>query len=104
MTVIAMRRSISKGSLWLLLLTACVMMTVLYSKNWHVFQCGVNISHNYISKYRYIALIADDRATVSLVNAVLNVLQHIPSAWKVQIMTPEEHWLFYRRSGLVSLS
>ncbi|CAF1594814.1 unnamed protein product, partial [Adineta steineri] len=54
-------------------------------------------------KYPYIALIVDDRATQLLVNAVINVLQHIPIDWKVQIMTPYQHWLFYNKSSLSSL-
>ena len=52
--------------------------------------------------YPYIAVIVDDRATIQLVTAVLNVLQHIPSDWKVQIFTLDEHWPFYQRSSLAS--
>ncbi|CAF4136071.1 unnamed protein product, partial [Adineta steineri] len=37
-----------------------------------------NISHNYTSKYPFIALIIDDRVTQLVVNAVINVLEHIP--------------------------
>ncbi|CAF4086557.1 unnamed protein product [Adineta steineri] len=62
-----------------------------------------DISHNYTSKYPYIALIVDDRATQLLANAAINVLQHIPINWKVQIMTPYQHWLFYNKSSLGSL-
>lgn len=50
--------------------------------------------------YPYIAVIIDDRATVQLVTVVLNVLQHIPSDWKVQIFTLNQHWPFYQRSSL----
>ena len=52
--------------------------------------------------YPYIAVIVDDRATIQLVTAVLNVLQHIPSDWKVQIFTLDEHWPFYQQSPLAS--
>ena len=52
------------------------------------------------SIYPYIALIIDDRATSQLVTAVLNVLQHIPVDWKVQIFTLQQHWPFYQRSSL----
>ena len=102
MTLITKPRSISKRSVCLFLLIGCVTIPVIHYKTWREFQCGGNSSQNYTSKYPYIALIADDRATVSLVNAVLNVLQHIPSDWKVQIMTPDKHWPFYRQSALVS--
>ena len=95
-------RSIFKRSLWLFLLIGCGTMIVIYSKTRHVFPCGGSVRDNYTSQYPYIALIADDRATISLVNAVLNVLQHIPSDWKVQIMTPDKNWPFYRNSALIS--
>jgi hypothetical protein len=61
------------------------------------------MSYNYTSKYPYIALIVDDRATQLLVNAVINVLQHIPADWKVQITTPYQHWAFYNKSSLSPL-
>jgi hypothetical protein len=60
-------------------------------------------SRNYTSKYPYLALIIDDRATPLLVNAVTNVLQHIPTDWKVQIVTLYQHWSFYNASSLGSL-
>jgi len=58
------------------------------------------VPFNYTSKYPYLALIIDDRATPLLVNAVINVLQHIPIDWKVQIITPYQHWSFYNTSSL----
>ncbi|CAF2330533.1 unnamed protein product [Rotaria sp. Silwood2] len=50
--------------------------------------------------YPYIALIVDDRATEKVVHAVINVLQHIPIDWKVQIFTYIQHWSFYKNSSL----
>jgi hypothetical protein len=58
------------------------------------------MSVNYTSKYPYLAVIVDDRATPLLVNAVINILQHIPIDWKVQIITLKEHWSFYNKSSL----
>jgi hypothetical protein len=58
------------------------------------------VPFNYTSKYPYLALIVDDRATPLLVNAVINVLQHIPIDWKVQIITSYQHWSFYNTSSL----
>ena len=53
-----------------------------------------------LQMFPYLAVIVDDRATPLLVNAVLNVLQHIPKDWRVQIVTVVEHWPYYRRSPL----
>lgn len=50
--------------------------------------------------YPYIAVIIDSRATSQLVTAVLNILQHIPADWKVQIFTLDEHWPFYEKTSL----
>ena len=50
--------------------------------------------------YPYIALIIDSRATSQLVSAVLNVLQHIPEDWKVQLFTLEQHGPFYEKTSL----
>ncbi len=44
----------------------------------------------------------DDRASQAVVDAVLNVLQHIPIDWKVQIVTLVQNWSFYNRSSLSS--
>ena len=52
--------------------------------------------------YPYIAMIIDNRKTSQLVTAVLNILEHIPSDWKIQIFTLDEHWPFYQRSSLAS--
>lgn len=50
--------------------------------------------------YPYIGLIIDDRATPRVVTVVLNVLEHIPSDWKIQIFTLQQHWSFYQKSSL----
>lgn len=57
---------------------------------------------NYSSKYRYLAVIVDDRASLLVVNAVMNVLQHLPLDWKVQVITLRENWWFYNQSSLNS--
>jgi hypothetical protein len=62
----------------------------------------VNISQHSTNIYPYIAVIIDDRATPKLVTVVLNVLQHLPSDWKVQIFTHNEHWPYYQQSALGS--
>ena len=62
----------------------------------------MNMSMNYCSKYPYLAVIVDDRASLSVINAVTNVLQHIPKDWKVQMITLKENWLFYNKSSLKS--
>jgi hypothetical protein len=66
----------------------------------NIYRYNFNIALNYTSKYPYLALIVDDRATPLLVNAVNNVLQHIPIDWKIQIITPYQHWSFYNTSSL----
>lgn len=58
---------------------------------------------NYTSKYPYLALIVDNRATPLVINAVHNVLAHIPIDWKVQIVTPYHHWSYYNKSSLGQL-
>ena len=55
---------------------------------------------NYFSKYRYLAVIIDDRASFLVVHAVVNVLRHIPLDWKVQMITLRKNWLFYNQSSL----
>jgi hypothetical protein len=60
----------------------------------------INIPLNHTSKYPYLAVIVDDRASPLVVNAVMNVLQHIPVDWKVQIITSKQHWSFYNNSSL----
>lgn len=51
----------------------------------------------------YIAIIIEIQATSRLVTAVLNVLEHIPIDWKVQIFILDEHRSFYKKSSLRSL-
>lgn len=50
--------------------------------------------------YPYIAMTISYRTTTHIVEAVLNVLEHIPSDWKVQIFTIDKHWSFYHQSSL----
>ncbi|CAF0801839.1 unnamed protein product [Adineta steineri] len=103
MQLILNKSCISKRSLLLVIFCACLLSIIVYTNFINISPYSFNISHNYTSKYPYIALIVDDRATQLLVNAVINVLQHIPIDWKVQIMTPYQHWLFYNKSSLSSL-
>jgi len=69
----------------------------------NVSQIDSNVIKDYTSKYPYIALIVDDRASQEVVHAVTNILQHIPTDWKVQIITPIQNWPFYNASSLSSL-
>ncbi|CAF1083373.1 unnamed protein product [Adineta steineri] len=103
MKLLLNKSRISKRPLLLVVFCACLLIIVLYTNSISISPYIFNISHNYTSKYPYIALIVDDRATQLLVNAVINVLQHIPIDWKVQIITPHQHWLFYKKSSLSSL-
>jgi len=100
MLLILNKPRITRRSLWLLILFTCLLTLIIYSTFINIPKYDFNISFNYTSKYPYIALIADDRASQLLVNAVINVLQHIPIDWKVQIMVPYQHWLFYNTSSL----
>jgi hypothetical protein len=90
---------ISKYSLGLLVLFVCLYATFSYNYS-PVTQSDVNAMQQSTIIYPYIALIVDDRATAKLVTAVLNVLQHIPTDWKVQIFTLNKHWPFYKQSAL----
>lgn len=58
------------------------------------------LSLNVKALYPYIAVILDDRETGALVRAVINVLEHIPNDWNVQIITPYQNWAFYKNSSL----
>ncbi|UJR13504.1 hypothetical protein I4U23_000518 [Adineta vaga] len=85
---------------WLFIVVICILMIIIYVNVIQLSPYRFDISFNYTSKYSYIAVIVDDRATQSLVTVVHNVLQHIPSDWKVQIIIPIQHWLFYNQSSL----
>jgi hypothetical protein len=77
-------------------LSAIISCHYLYNRS----RYGFNVFEHPTTIYPYIALIIDDRATQKLVNAVINVLQHIPIDWKVQIFTHNKHWPFYKQSSL----
>jgi hypothetical protein len=81
----------------------CILIVNFYYNLLNISQIDSNIINNYTSKYPYIALIVDDRASQEVVNAVTNVLQHIPTDWKVQIIAPIQHWSFYNASSLSPL-
>lgn len=81
-----------------LVLLLYIYSILLYSKSFHnLFYLN---SLNTSIDFPYIALIVDDRANISVVNAVLNVFQHIPNDWKVQMMIPTKYWSFYTNSSL----
>lgn len=91
--------------------TICLFFLVLFScgififskTHWKVvYNSNILNSSNITSEYKYIALIIDDRANKSVINAVLNVFQHIPIDWKVQMVIPYKYWCFYMNSSLSS--
>jgi hypothetical protein len=91
----------NKYSLWVLVSFMCLSTIIIFHhKVFNVTQFSFNVSKNSTIRYPYIALVVDDRATQLLVNAVTNVLQHIPIDWKVQIFTQTDHWSFYKASSL----
>jgi hypothetical protein len=90
----------SKRSLYFLIFSVFILIITIYSNFINIPQYRFNSSFNQTNRYPYLALIVDDRATPLLVNAVNNVLQHIPIDWKVQIVTPSQHWSFYKESSL----
>ncbi len=71
-----------------------------YQYLYRIISLDFNLLQNPTRIYPYIAVIIDDRVTSQLVTAVLNVLQHIPTDWKVQIFTHNQHWSFYKQSAL----
>jgi hypothetical protein len=94
------KRCNSKKSLCLLTFFAVILTIIVYSNFIRIFQYSINGSFNQTLRYPYLAVIVDDRATPLLVNAVINVLQHIPIDWKVQIITLHQHISFYEKSSL----
>jgi hypothetical protein len=94
------RIRVSKYCLWLLIPFICLSTIGAYYYLYNVTRFSLNASKHSITIYPYIALIIDDRATQKVVTTVINVLQHIPSDWKVQIFTHNEHWSFYKQSSL----
>ena len=83
--------------LFLFFLTLLLIISKLVHRIHHV-----HLSIKYCNKYPYLAVIVDDRASPLVVNAVINVLQHIPTDWKVQIITLKKNWPFYNQSSLNS--
>jgi hypothetical protein len=73
---------------------------MIYLKFVRISSYKINMPLNHTSKYPYLAVIVDNRASPLVVNAVMNVLQHIPVDWKVQIITSKQHWSFYNNSSL----
>lgn len=88
-----------KYFLYVLLLLICLLGVAIY-RHPSFTALDFNTSWQASPIYPYIAVIIDDRATNKLVTAVLNVLQHIPLDWKVQIFTHNQHWSFYQESSL----
>ncbi len=103
MILISSKNLTRKYCLWFLVSFLCFTIVIFYQNLLNVSQFDSNIINNYTSKYPYIALIVDDRASEGVVNAINNVLQHIPIDWKVQIITPIQHWSFYNASSLSTL-
>jgi hypothetical protein len=100
MILISSKNFTHKYCLWLLMSFLCFLIVNFYYNLLNTSLFDSNIIHNYTSKYPYIALIVDDRATQQVINAVTNVLQHIPIDWKVQMAIPVQHWSFYNKSSL----
>lgn len=103
MISIISKKLISKYYLLFLVLFLCFSIIIFYCNSLNFYQLDSDIINNYTSKYPYIALIVDDRASQEIVNAVINILKHIPADWKVQIITLVQHWSFYNTSSLSSL-
>jgi hypothetical protein len=90
----------SKYCFGLLVTFACISAFISYYYLYNVIRFDFNRSEHPTTIYPYIAFIIDDRATPKLVTVVLNVLQHIPTDWKVQIFTHDKSWSFYKQSAL----
>ena len=88
--------TISLSSVALILIV--ILITRFYSSSTNV--VNLNLSKQPSTIYPYIAITISYRTTTDLVTAVLNVLDHIPTDWKVQIFTVDEHWPFYQQSSL----
>ena len=50
------------------------------------------------AKYPYIAAIVEFRSSHLLVSVILNILQHIPSSWPIQIFHGKSNYLFLKNS------
>lgn len=95
-----MKLFISKQFVWFFTVVICTAMIITYVNMMQPLSNRLNVSFNYTSKYRFIAAIVDDRASQALVNIVQNVVQHLPTDWKVQFITRVQHWAFYNQSSL----
>ena len=84
----------------LFIVILCLLTISLYDELHDETQLNPTLSNNYTSTYPYIALIIDDRIDGDVIRVIQNVLQHIPSDWKVQMVMPVEHWGFYNVSIL----
>lgn len=100
MILISSKKLTTKHCSLFLVSFLCFLIIIFYHNLLNTYQIDSNVTNNYTSKYPYIALIVDDRASQQVVNAVTNVLQHIPADWKVQIIAPIQHWSFYNASSL----
>ncbi|CAF2920964.1 unnamed protein product [Rotaria sp. Silwood2] len=100
MELILNKQFFSNRSLCLLVFFIFISTIIIYSNKNNIFKYKLNKTLNKTSRYPYIALIVDDRANQLVINAVNNVLEHIPIDWKVQIMTLYEHWSYYNKSSL----
>jgi hypothetical protein len=103
MISIISKKLISKHYLLFLVSFLCFSIIIFYCNSLNFHQFDSDIINNYTSKYPYIALIVDDRASQEIVNAVINILKHIPADWKVQIITLVQHLSFYNTSSLSPL-
>src|ERR1700722_6249884 len=93
------KKRTTRYRLWLLVVFVCIFATISYNYS-SVTSSDFDVSQYNTTTHPYIALIIDDRATQKLVTVVLNVLQHIPNDWKVQIFTHNKNWPFYQQSAL----
>ncbi|CAF1093316.1 unnamed protein product [Rotaria magnacalcarata] len=103
MNFIFSKKIFNKYYLWFLTFILTFAIILFRKKLSSPLQCNLHLIDNYTSKYPYIALIIDDRTSQELVNAVINILQHIPTDWKIQIITPVQNWSYYNASSLYSL-
>lgn len=60
-------------------------------------------SNNYTSIYPHIALIVDDRTHFEVIRIVQNILEHIPTDWKIQMVLPISNWNYFNTSILSPL-
>lgn len=93
---------ITKHRVWFLLLCVCLATVIFDCMLLYEDRISTSSRQRYQSKYPFIALMIEDRASEQVVRAVQNILQHVPTDWKVQMIIPSEHWPFYNASALSS--